>query len=379
MKQRLVALDVLRGLTIGGMILVNTPGTWSHVYAPLRHAVWNGLTPADLVFPFFLFMMGMSMYISLRKTEFRLDRPLLGRILRRTALIYLTGTFIYGLATFLGTLKGAMLDPELAGSPWRAAFASLARVRLTGVLQRLALCYGIGAVVVTTLRHRFVPWLVGALLVLYWGLLLAGDGFVYGPENILSRVDVACVGLARMYVDNGIDPEGLLGTVPSVAHLLLGFWAGRICLDGSPVAERLNRLFVFAGLLLLGGLLLHYGCPLNKKVWSPSFVLASSGFASLLLGLLVWFADVRGSLRRTTAFEVFGVNPLFCYVFSEVMAILFDSLPLGGRSIHGRIYALLTAGLGDGCFVSLLYAVLFTAMCWGVGYALYRRRIYIRI
>ncbi len=378
MKQRLVALDVLRGLTVGGMILVNTPGTWNYVYAPLRHAVWNGLTPADLVFPFFLFMMGMSMYLSLRRTGFRLDRPLLGRIVRRTAAIYLIGTAIYGLATLLGALRGAAADPA-AASPWSEAFAALARVRLTGVLQRLAFAYGIGAVLATTLRYRTLVWIIGLLLALYGAILLADDGFVYGPENILSRVDVACFGAERIYWDNGVDPEGLLGLIPSVAHLLLGFCAGRLCLEGGAMEERLNRLFVFGALLLFGGLLLHYGLPLNKKVWSPSFVLATSGFASLLLALLVWAIDVRGRFRRTAAFEVFGVNPLFCYVFSEVAAILLVSLPVGGPSAARRLYGALAALMGDGYAASLLYGLLFTAFCWGVGYALYRRRICIRI
>lgn len=378
MKQRLVALDVLRGITVGGMIVVNTPGTWSHVYAPLRHAAWNGLTPADLVFPFFLFMMGLSMYLSLRRAGFRLDRPLLGRIVRRTAVIYLAGAAIYGLATFLAALRGAAADPAVA-SPWSEAFASLARVRLTGVLQRLAFAYGIGALLVTTLPRRAVPWLIGALLALYGAILLAGNGYLYGPGNILSRVDVACFGAERIYWDNGIDPEGLLGLIPSVAHLLLGFCAGRLGLEGGAMEVRLNRLFVFGTLLLAGGLLLHYGLPINKKVWSPSFVLVTSGFAALLLALLVWAIDVRGRFRRTALFEVFGVNPLFCYLFSEVAAVLLIMLPLRGPSAAGRLYGALAALLGDGCGTSLLYALLFTAACWGAGYALYCRRIRIRI
>lgn len=134
MKQRLLALDVLRGLTIGGMILVNSPGTWSYVYPPLLHSSWNGLTMADVIYPLFMFMMGMSMYISLKKFSFTLDKALFLKIIRRTFLIFIIGTFIYGTATFLGTLREASLQPDFVGSPWKAAFASLAHVRILGVL-----------------------------------------------------------------------------------------------------------------------------------------------------------------------------------------------------------------------------------------------------
>ena len=133
MKQRLLALDVLRGLTIGGMILVNSPGTWSYVYPPLLHSSWNGLTMADVIYPLFMFMMGMSMYISLKKFSFTLDKALFLKIIRRTFLIFIIGTFIYGTATFLGTLREASLQPDFVGSPWKAAFASLAHVRILGV------------------------------------------------------------------------------------------------------------------------------------------------------------------------------------------------------------------------------------------------------
>lgn len=121
MKQRLLALDVLRGLTIGGMILVNSPGTWSYVYPPLLHSSWNGLTMADVIYPLFMFMMGMSMYISLKKFSFTLDKALFLKIIRRTFLIFIIGTFIYGTATFLGTLREASLQPDFVGSPWKAA------------------------------------------------------------------------------------------------------------------------------------------------------------------------------------------------------------------------------------------------------------------
>lgn len=380
MKQRLLALDVLRGLTIAGMILVNSPGTWNYVYPPLLHSPWNGLTVADVIFPLFLFMMGMSMYISLKKFAFRLHRELLLKIVRRTFLIFIIGTGIYATATFLGALRSASLDPAFAGNPWQEAFASLAHVRILGVLQRLALCYGIGSLLVTTVRHRYIPYLAAALLIGYYGMLLAGNGFVYGSENILSQVDRHVLGIAHMYNDRGIDPEGVLSTIPSVAQVLVGFCFGKICMERADMRDKLNRLFLYAAICLLLGFLLQDVCPLNKKVWSPTFVLVTCGFSALLLSVLLWYIDVRGKSRKVCKiFAVFGINPLFCYVLSEILYILADYLPLQEQSLHGILYAGLSGWLGDNAFTSFAYAFLFTGAVWAVGAYLYKKKIYIKI
>ena len=343
MKQRLLALDVLRGLTIGGMILVNSPGTWSYVYPPLLHSSWNGLTMADVIYPLFMFMMGMSMYISLKKFSFTLDKALFLKIIRRTFLIFIIGTFIYGTATFLGTLREASLQPDFVGSPWKAAFASLAHVRILGVLQRLALCYGIGSLLVTTVRHRYIPYLVAVILIVYYGILLVGNGFVYGPENILSHVDKSVLGLSHMYNDRGIDPEGVLSTIPSIAQVLIGFWFGKICMETPDMKDKLNRLFLYGAMGLIAGFLLQDVCPLNKKVWSPTFVLVTCGFSALLLSILLWYIDVTKKYQRTWIFAIFGVNPLFCYVLSEILYILADSLPSIPYFIFFYIVAMIIA------------------------------------
>lgn len=379
MKQRLQALDVLRGLTIGGMILANSPGTWDFVYPPLRHSLWNGLTLTDLIFPLFMYMMGLSMYISLRKSAFRLNRALLLKILRRTLTIYLVGFVLYATSNFLWTWREATMGDGLAGSPLAVALASLARVRTLGVLQRLALCYGIGAILVCTVRHRLLPHLVAAILLVYLGILMVGHGFSYGTDNILSKIDIRVLGLQHMYNDQGIDPEGVLSTLPSIAHVLLGFCMGRICMEVKDMDERLVQLFVCGSVLLMAGLLLQDLCPLNKKVWSPTFVLATCGLGTLLLAVLLWLIDAKGRRRGTRFFAVFGVNPLFCYVLSELLCIFADGLPLSGRSVHEAVYAALSGLMGDGAMASLCYAVLVTALVWGVGAWLYKRKIYIKI
>ena len=379
MKQRLLSLDVLRGLTIAGMILVNSAGTWRYVYPPLAHARWNGLTMADVIFPLFMFMMGISMYISLKKYAFSLHKALLLKILRRTFVIFIIGTFIYGTATFLGTLRETCQHPAPEVNAWKAAFASLAHIRILGVLQRLALCYGIGSLLVTTIRHRHLPYLAASLLAAYYGILLAGNGFMYGPENILAQADQWVLGLSHMYNDHGIDPEGVLSTIPSVAHVLIGFCFGKICLETPDMKAKLNRLFLYGAILLMAGFLLQDLCPLNKKVWSPTFVMVTCGFSALLLGVLSWYTDVTKQWRQVHTFTVFGVNPLFCYVLSELLYILADNLPLQGQSLHGTIYSALSEWVGDNAFASLLYAFLFVLAVWVIGAYLRKKNIYIKI
>ena len=379
MKKRMKSLDILRGITIAGMILVNTPGTWSHIYAPLAHSEWHGMTPTDMVFPLFMFMMGVSMYISLKKYNFKLHRDLLVKIVKRTFLIFIIGTALYALGGFMYRLNAAFHQEGLAESPWVVALNSFENLRILGVLQRLALCYGIGSLVVCTIRWRFLPYLAGVLLVGYYFLLVCCNGFVYGPENILSVVDLHILGVNHIYNDHGIDPEGILSTIPSIAHVLIGFCIGKVCIEVKDAAQKMNRLFLYGFLLVLAGFLLDDLCPLNKKIWSPTYVLVSCGLSSSLLAVLYWCIDVKQNQRWIVPFEVFGVNSLFSYVLSQFLCILFDTLPWTGTSIHGGIYGLLQAGFGDNEFSSLLYALIFVTVIWLMSYILYRKKIYIKL
>lgn len=375
MKQRLLSLDALRGLTIAGMILVNSAGSWSHVYPPLAHVAWNGLALADVIFPLFMFMMGVSMYISLRKFSFTLHRGLFLKIVRRTCVLFLLGTFIYGAGTLLGLLREAYGSGGSGEFDW----SSLTHIRLSGVLQRLAVCYFVGALLVTTVRHRYIPYWVVGMLVLYSVVLFLGNGFVYGPDNLLSETDRWLLGLSHMYNDNGIDSEGVLSTLPSVAHVLIGFCFGRLYFEKRGLKDKPTCLFLYGSILLLAGFLLQDLCPLNKKVWSPTFVLVTCGFSALLLGIFSWYMDVTRQWRRVRFLTVFGVNPLFCYVLSELLYLLADGFPLQGRSLHGTAYAALSAWTGDATFASLLYALIFVVTVWVVGWYLYKKGIYIKI
>ncbi|MDE6612492.1 MAG: DUF5009 domain-containing protein [Muribaculaceae bacterium] len=383
---RLLALDILRGITIAGMILVNNPGSWADTYAPLRHAEWNGLTPTDLVFPFFMFIMGISTYFSLRKYDFRLTLQSFGKIARRTALIFLLGVALAWFYLFIrGTLSGATL---------REAVFTFDRIRIMGVLPRLALSYGFGALLALLIPRRALPWTVAALLGVYAVMLVAGHGYEFSERNIIYVVDSAILGKAHLYVDLvggervALDPEGLTGTLPSVAHVLIGFICGGLISGTKDNTLRVNRLFIVGTVLTFAGFLLSYGLPMNKKIWSPTFVLTTCGLAASLLALLIWIIDIRGYRRWSRFFEVFGVNPLFLFCISGIIATILGTLrissqtaPDGFVTLKGLIYNSLIAPLsfGNPALASLLWALLFITLNWLIGLPLYRKKIYIKI
>lgn len=390
-NKRILALDILRGITIAGMIMVNNPGTWAHIYAPLRHAEWNGLTPTDLVFPFFMFIMGISTYISLKKYNFEFSRPAALKILKRTIVIFLIGLAIGWFSRFCYYWASAPDELSFGENLWASVW-TFDRMRILGVMQRLALCYGISSIIALTMKHKHIPYLIVTLLTGYFILLMCGNGFAYNETNILSVIDRAILTPAHMYKDNGIDPEGILSTIPAIAHVLIGFCVGRMMLGDSHNASKdrasllnshLIKLFLVGTILTYAGFLLSYGCPLNKKIWSPTFVLTTCGLASGFLALLIWIIDVKGYKKWSVFFESFGVNPLFMYVLGGVLSILFGCIRLpwreGSISIHGILYDKMLMPLFGETGGSLAYALAFVAINWCIGYQLYKRKIYIKI
>lgn len=382
-SKRLLALDVLRGITIAGMILVNNPGSWSYVYAPLGHAAWNGLTPTDLVFPFFMFIMGISTYISLKKYNFEYSSTAVWKIVKRTLVIFAIGL---GLAWFSLICRTwhSLAETELSFAPrlWNA-ISNFEQIRILGVMQRLALSYGVTAIIALTLRHNKIPYLIVTLLVGYFALLLFGRGFEYNETNILSIVDQAILGINHMYKDNNIDPEGLLSTIPAIAHVLIGFCCGRWLLEVKDIRDKMLRLFLVGTVLTCSGFLLSYGCPLNKKVWSPTFVLVTCGLASSFLALLVWIIDVKKHVKWSRFFETFGVNPLFIYVLAGVLSTILGNIRIptgeGLISLHGYLYSMILQPIAGDYPGSLAFALLFVGICWFVGWILYKKKIYIKI
>jgi predicted acyltransferase len=384
-KNRLLSLDILRGITIAGMILVNNPGSWGAMYAPLRHAPWHGLTPTDLVFPFFMFIMGVSMYLSLRKFDFAPTRQTFLKILKRTLVIFLIGLAVVWFSRSLRTfnrLSGEELD---FFSRLLRAVTNVEGLRILGVMQRLALSYGVAAVVAVVVKHKFIPYITGVVLTGYFLLLALGNGFEFSENNILSVIDRAILGASHMYTDSGVklDPEGLVSTIPAICHVLVGFCCGRALTFAKDNREKMLKLFIAGACLTFAGFLLSYGCPINKKIWSPTFVLATCGLAATLLALLIWIVDEKGYKRWGVFFESFGVNPLFLYTQSTVLAILLGNIVFtyGGNtvSVVGFTYRiLLQPFLGD-LLGSLTFALLFVGVNWAIGNILYKKQIYIKV
>jgi len=384
-SQRLLALDVLRGITIAGMILVNNPGSWSSIYVPFEHASWIGLTPTDLVFPFFMFIMGISTYISLRKYNFEFSHSAALKILKRTLVIFLIGLAIAWLSLSFRTYNSLAKDNLDFGVRFLQSITNFEHLRTLGVMQRLALCYGATAIIAIIIKHKYIPALVISTLFAYFLLLFFGNGFEQSEQNIISIIDQSILGVDHMYKDAGlaIDPEGLLSTIPSICHVLIGFWCGELLMGVKDNGERIQRLFLVGTVLTFSGLLLSYGCPISKKIWSPTFVLTTCGLASSFLGLLIWIIDIKGHKTWCRFFESFGVNPLFIYVTGAVLTVLTGSIlfDYAGKvvSLKAFVYKeLLQPILGD-LPGSLVFAFLFVGVNWVIGYVLYKKKIYIKI
>lgn len=354
--KRLLSLDVLRGITVVGMILVNNGGG-KLSYDSLRHSAWNGLTLCDLIFPLFLFIMGISTYIALSKFQFQPSAPVVKKILKRTLLILCIGWAIH------------WFDFICEGE-----FFPFAHLRLMGVLPRIALCYCAASFIALYVRHRYIHYMIGGLLVGYAVLLLAGNGYVEGESNILALIDQKLLGAEHLYRKSPIDPEGLISTLSAIAHTLIGFCCGSLILQKAPLEQRTLRLFVAGFLLMACGFVLTEALPLNKRIWSPTFVLVTCGLAAMLQATLIYFIDLKEQKQWCRFFEIFGVNPLFLYVLSEVVAIV-----IGATGCKPVLYEGIHAWVTNEYLASLLYALLFTGVMGACGYPLYKRKIYIKI
>lgn len=358
---RLKSLDVMRGLTVALMILVNNGG--EHNYSFLEHSKWNGLTPCDLVFPFFLFMVGMSTFISLKKTEFKPSAHVYRKIAKRTILLFLIGL---GINWFDMICSGDGLD--------------FAHLRIWAVLQRIAICYGVVALLAITLNHRYFIHTIIGLLVAYMGILVFGNGYAYDAStNILAQVDRSIFGIDHLYQRSPVDPEGLLSTIPSIAHTMIGFLCCKyISVAGQTVDSKIKVLKV-AGLVMvaLGFGLSLIGFGINKRIWSPSYVFVTCGFASWILGILLQFIDNKPNSKDNFLIKgllAFGMNPLFLYVMSEALAILFGSF-----DIKAEIFIGIQSVISDEYVASLTYALFFVAIHAAMGIWMYHRKIFIKL
>ena len=363
--KRLVSLDLLRGLTVAMMILVNNG--YGESFSQLRHKEWNGMTVCDLVFPFFLFMVGISTYLSLRKTQFHATTAVLQKIFKRAVLLFLIGL---GINWFDHAIGGDVL--------------CFGHLRIWAVMQRIALCYLAASLFAVYANHKYTIPTIVALLAVYTLIITLGNGYAYDAEaNILAQADLRLFGYDHLYHKSPVDPEGLLSTIPAIAHTLIGFLCGKlVCSKVSP-KEKVRNIFIFGALLTIAGFALSLWLPLNKRIWSPSYVLATCGLAMLLLSLIIKIEQTTPLIQRdgqgggsavVVAFLVFGMNPLFLYVLSELMAIVFGHFGIS-EWLFNSIHSVVSAPK----WASLCYALTFVFINWLVGYILYRKKIFIKI
>lgn len=361
---RLVSLDVFRGLTMAAMVIVNNPGDWGNVYAPLLHAEWHGWTPTDLIFPFFLFIVGVSVTLSTKSAEW-------SSILRRSAIIVALGLFLAGYPRF-----------------------DLTRWRIPGVLQRIAVCYLFAAAIYRTSsgdrrRQALVIASIAAALALgYWGLMMlvpppggaAGD---LSPDgNLAAWVDRAMME-GHLWRPRW-DPEGLLSTIPAISTTLLGVLAG-LCLGAEWTPSRRAGTLAAGGAVgLVVGLVWGAVFPINKNLWTSSYAIFTAGFASLLLAGCYWLIDVKGWRRGTTPLVILGVNAITLFVVSGLLVKTLALLRVEGPdgrdiSISRWVYLHLFVPIADPKNASLLYALANLLVLFGLLWWMYRRRIFLRV
>ena len=390
-KKRLLSLDILRGITVAGMILVNNPGSWSHIYAPLRHAAWNGCTPTDLVFPFFVFCMGVAMYISHSKSNFDFNWDTARKIIVRGLLIVLIG---WGLSWYGMALRQFIKGADFMTAMWTYP---IEHIRYLGVFPRLGIVSAMAALLLMAFKPKNTPWVILTLLAGYCILISVTNSFELNEENILSIVDLAVLGDGHMYHMGGIpfDPEGLLSTIPCIAHCLVGACVGMLLYNKDGICGKyikgeepdnwvkVNRVFIFSAISLMAGFLLDYAYPINKAMWSASYVLVTCGLAGLLLALLIWIIDIKGNKKWCVFFESFGVNPLFIFCLSAIFVYIMGVIKF---DVAGKTYNVWSAWyrlcmqplLGDN-LGSLACALSLVFVLWLIAHPLYKKRIYIKI
>jgi predicted acyltransferase len=366
MKNRLQSLDVFRGLTIAFMIIVNTPGDWSIAYDMLEHAKWHGFTPTDLVFPSFVFITGVSTWFSLKQYNHTFSIDLLKKIWKRALIIFLLGVALYAFPFYNRPL-----------STWR----------ILGVLQRIALCYGLGATLSLVLNKKQIIGLCGALLLGYWAIL-AQFGDLSLENNAARQLDLWLFGETHLYKGEGIffDPEGLLSTLPALVTYFIGYLVGQYIGQVQDRMAAFKNLLLWSVILIIGGLVWNFGFPINKKLWTSSYVLFAGGLSMMIFALTYLIVDIFEIKGWIKPFEIFGTNAILAYLVSEFLVIIISEFikiqEAADITIDGHEAAyryLFTFWLGRNDFSSFMFALFYAATCWLVVYLFYRKGLFLKV
>jgi predicted acyltransferase len=427
-QTRLVSLDVFRGMTIAGMVLVNNPGTWDAIYPPLEHAEWNGITPTDFIFPFFLFIVGVAIPIALgKRTAEGVTRDVYLKIISRAFLIFFIGLFMaafplfdfskegipmyakiiemFALVTVVyWLLTGKTTEPLIllsvlavflavlyfAGFP--LVFTNIENLRIPGVLQRIAVCY-----LITSLIFLHTNWkqlaIIGVVLLFFYWLLMTIIP-VPGCEvttindkacNIAAYVDRTVFGLNHIWKQAKVyDPEGFLSTIPAVVTTIAGVLTGLWLKSKRTDLEKVSGMFFFGLVLIVAAWCWNPFFPFNKALWTSSYVLYTAGLALCFLGFCYYLIDIKGYKTWTKPFVIFGVNALALFIGSGLMARMIGIIKVPGKegsqvSLQGWIYDTVFVPLADAKTSSLLFAICFILFWLFLMWLLYRKRIYIKV
>jgi len=371
---RLVSVDVFRGMTIVAMILVNNPGNWGTTYWPLKHAEWHGWTPTDLVFPFFLFIVGVAIVLALKP---RVDAgtprsPLVVKVVKRSVILF-------GLGLFLSGYPFGLFGPRGFGE-------LLETWRIPGVLQRIAICYLVVSLLVLFCRVRTLKVLTIVFLVGYWVLMTLvpvpglGAPNIDDPGGHLSAwIDRAAFGDHVWVYSKVYDPEGLLSTLPALATTLFGVFAGLLLVAAYNPVNKVARLFVQGSLLVCGGFMWGWFFPINKPIWTSSYAVFTAGLAMCGLALCLWFFDIRDNRRTAKLFAIYGVNAIALYVGSGVVARTLAYVKIDGVSLKQFLHGHLFASWLPPYVASLSYAITWVGLWFLLLYWMYRHRVIIKV
>jgi predicted acyltransferase len=366
---RLISLDVFRGITVAGMVLVNNPGSWSTIYWPLAHAEWHGWTPTDLIFPFFLFIVGVAIPLAFSR---RIEaggskRDLYLKIIRRTLIIFALGTF-------------------LAGFP----YFNFSTIRIPGVLQRIAVCYLFASVIFINTKLRAQIIITACLLVIYWLLMTRfhAPGFATGDlskeGSLASFIDRVVLGPHIWKAGKVFDPEGILSTIPAIATAMFGVLTGQWLRTDKPPYEKVAGLFFAGAVCVVIGWAWNPFFPINKSLWTSSYVFFTGGIALNFLAVCYWLIDIKKCQWWTKPFVVFGMNAIVLFVGSGVMARLMGLIKVNdgeGKqiSLHTLVYRNLFSSWLPPYRASLAFAICFILVWLGLMWILYRRKIFVKI